>query len=164
MSQQARNQWKMLSKAIALASEKHESVLDKGGKPYILHVLRVMTEMPEDDPELRQVAVLHDVVEDTDVTFEYLIKLGFSPRVVDGLVAMTHQPTDSYVNYVREIKKNPDARVVKRADLRDNSNITRLKGVTEKDIARMVKYQRAYLYLTDKMSEYEYVNGESSNE
>lgn len=163
MTHQARNQWKMLSTAIALASEKHHGVLDKGGKPYILHVLRVMNAMPEDDPELRQIAVMHDVVEDTDVTFEQLIQMGFSARVVDALVRLTHMPHDSYTNYIRGINANDDSRQVKLADLKDNSNITRLKGVSEKDINRMIKYQRSYLYLTGKMSEYEYVNGVNHN-
>lgn len=163
MTHQARNQWKMLSTAIALASDKHHGVLDKGGRPYILHVLRVMNAMPDDDPELRQIAVMHDVVEDTDVTFDRLIEMGFSSRVVDGLVALTHMPQDSYTLYIKGIKKNTDSRKVKLADLKDNSNITRLKGISEKDIQRMVKYQRAYLYLTDKMSEYEYSNGEKEN-
>lgn len=163
MTKEARNQWKMLSTAIALASEKHHGVLDRGGKPYTLHVLRVMDAMPEYDPELRQIAVMHDVVEDTDVTFERLIEMGFSARVVDALVALTHMPQDSYTHYIRTIKQNADARQVKLADLKDNSNITRLKGVSEKDINRMVKYQRSFLYLTEKMSEYEYINGDEAN-
>lgn len=149
---------KMLSVAIALSARKFEGVMDKGGQPYILHKLRVMNAMPEDDYELRQIAVMHDVVEDTDVTFEDLIKMGFSARVVDALVLLTHMPHDSYEIYVSEIKKNPDARLVKKADIEDNSKVSRLKGVSEKDIRRMVKYNRAYLYLTDKMSEYEYLN------
>lgn len=152
------HQCKMLSVAIALSARVFENVMDKGGQPYILHKIRVMNSMPEDDFELRQIAVMHDVVEDTDITFEDLIKMGFSARVVDALVLLTHLPQDSYELYIKEIKKNPDARQVKKADIEDNSKVSRLKGVREKDIERMVKYNRAYLYLTDKMSEYEYLN------
>lgn len=151
------NQWTMLGRAIALASKQHMGVMDKGGKPYILHPLRIMNTMPDNDPELRQIAVLHDVVEDTDVTFSDLIDQGYSGRVIDALAALTHSPQDSYILYIKTVKSNPDAVKVKLGDLKDNSDITRLKGVKEKDLKRIEKYHRAYLYLSDRMSEYEYL-------
>jgi len=161
MSHSVHNQWEMLSKAIALAAEKFNGVLDKGGKPYTLHLIRVMSAMPDDDPELQQIAVLHDVVEDTDITLKDLINMGFSPRVIDALKLLTHDADDSYIKYILGVKSNPDCIKVKIADLKDNSNISRLKGISDKDVKRMIKYQRSYMFLTDKMSEYEYTNGEN---
>lgn len=137
-----------LGTAIAIASRVHENQTDKGGKPYILHPLRLMMRLRTDDEELMSIAVLHDVVEDSDVTIEELRGLGFSERVLAALDLLTHKGSDTYDEYVRLIATNRDATLVKIEDLRDNSDITRLKGLTEKDHDRLKKYNKSYVYLT----------------
>ena len=141
----------LLAKAIALASEKHMGQFDKGGMPYILHPLKVMHYLKSDDMELMSIAVMHDVVEDTDVTFQDLYDLGFTPRVVEVLRLLTKMPGQTHDEYVKGVKSNVDAIAVKLADLRHNSDIRRLKGITDKDVARMKKYNAMYLELKDAL-------------
>ena len=137
----------MLSKAIALASEKFTGKLDKGGRPYILHCIHVMHNVKKNDDELKCIAVLHDVIEDTDVTADDLRALGMSDRVIDGVLAMTHEDGESYEDYIKKLSSNIDSVIVKKEDLRHNSDITRIKGLRDKDIARIEKYHRAYTHL-----------------
>jgi (p)ppGpp synthase/HD superfamily hydrolase len=139
----------MLANAIALASEKHKGQFDKGGMPYILHPLKVMHYLKSDDLELMCIAVLHDVVEDCGVTYHDLDDLGMSDRVVRGVRAMTKIPGQTLEEYVEGIKANPDAIKVKLADLRHNMDARRLKGVSEKDRARLDKYAKMYWELTE---------------
>jgi (p)ppGpp synthase/HD superfamily hydrolase len=123
----------MLAVAIALAAKVFEDKTDKSGKPYILHCLRVMNGVDQNDEEQMQIAVLHDVVEDTDTT-----------------TLLTHNSnTTTYDNYIKAISYNTDATRVKLADLKDNSDITRLKGLRKKDIERTEKYHRAYVFLSN---------------
>lgn len=147
------NYAELLSKAIVLATTKHHGQYDKGGNPYSLHPLKVMHYTKSDDLEVMMIAVLHDVVEDTDVTFADLIEMGFTDRVVTALRLLTKMPGQSLREYVDGIKTNKDAIVVKLADLRHNSDIRRLKGITEKDVARMKKYHEMYLELKDAIKE-----------
>ena len=135
-----------LSKAISLATEAHEGVYDRGGKPYILHPLHLMTELLF-DTALATIAVLHDVVEDSPITLGDLKSIGFSPRVLAALSLLTHLPEDSYDVYIDKICTSYDAIRVKRKDLEHNSDITRLKGVTGKDLLRIAKYHKAFLKL-----------------
>lgn len=137
----------MLDKAIAIASKAFEGVYDRGGKPYILHCLHVMTKVDNNDSELMTIAVLHDLLEDTDWTVDKLVAEGFSLRVVMALSLLTHEPDVSYDDYIRRIATNEDARRVKIEDLKHNSDITRMKGLREKDFKRLEKYHRAYEYL-----------------
>lgn len=137
----------MLGKAIAIASEAFKNKKDKGGQPYILHCLHVMQEMPADDEELRCIAVLHDLVEDTSWTVELLKQEGFSSRVTHGVELLTHREEDSYEEYIRLISTNKDTVLVKLADLRHNSDITRIKGLSVKDFKRIEKYHKSYTYL-----------------
>lgn len=137
----------MLSKAIQLAADLFEGKFDKGGHPYILHCLYVMNKMNQDDHELMAIAVLHDVVEDTDFTLEILREVGFSDRVVWGVQALTHEDGIPYMDYIKIISFNEDARKVKIADLRHNSDIMRMKGLRKKDFERLEKYHTAYEYL-----------------
>lgn len=137
----------MLDKALHLATNAHHGQFDKGGKPYILHPLRVMSFLKTDDEELQCMALLHDVVEDTNVTYSDLFTLGMTERVVAGVKSLTKQRGYTYDEYKQQIFSNRDAMVVKMADLRHNTDIRRLKGVTEKDIARMAKYHTFYLEL-----------------
>lgn len=138
----------MLGKAIALAARVHEEQKDKGGKPYILHPLRLMMRLRTNDEVLMSIAVLHDVVEDSEVSLENLTEMGFSKRVTDALSLLTHRKSDTYEEYIRRIGTSRDATLVKIEDLRDNSDITRLKGLSEKDHQRLMKYNRSYVYLT----------------
>src|SRR6185437_14467021 len=103
----------LLGLAISIASRGFQDKTDKSGKPYILHCLRVMNAMDQKDEELMQIAVLHDVVEDTNITVEDLISHGFSPRVLEAVVFLTHHPRDSYDFYIKLISNNPDAVKVK---------------------------------------------------
>ena len=137
----------MLDKAIHLATNAHHGQFDKGGKPYILHPLRVMSFLKTDDEELQCIALLHDVVEDTDVTYSDLGAAGMSLRVIEGVQALTKQKGFDYETYKQQVLKNRDAMQVKMADLRHNTDIRRLKGVSEKDIKRMAKYHEFYIQL-----------------
>lgn len=145
------NHWSQLSKAIALASEAFINDLDRGGKPYILHLMRVMQDVGNhtnwSDPELLIIAVLHDLVEDKDVSAAWLFEQGYSDRVVDALFTLSHSKDIDYMEYIEGTSKAYDTTIVKMADLRDNSNIHRMKGLREKDFERLKKYHIAYDYL-----------------
>jgi hypothetical protein len=95
------------------------------------------------------IAVLHDVVEDSDITIADLIKIGFKPRVIIAIELLTHKKEVPYDDYIKAIACNPDAREVKLADLKDNTDITRLKGLRQKDFSRMEKYHKSYVYLAN---------------
>lgn len=137
-----------LAVAIAIAADAFRETTDKAGEPYILHCLRVMNGLHTRDKELQSIAVLHDVVEDTDISLEDLRTMGFSDRVVKAVALLTHDKDNtSYEDYIAGVAKNEDARLVKLSDLRDNSDITRLKGISSKDMERMEKYHWAYTFL-----------------
>lgn len=138
----------MLAKAISIAAKGFENKTDKAGEPYIMHCLRVMNNLHTTDKELQCIAILHDCVEDGVCTFEDLIKEGFSQRVIFGVMNLTHDKAISYEEYIKKIAQFPDCVKVKLADLKDNSDITRLKGLTKKDFDRMEKYHKSYVYLS----------------
>lgn len=140
------NEYRKLMEAIGIATYAHYNQFDRGGKPYILHPLHLMNQLFF-DIELATIAVLHDVIEDSDWTLEDLREKGFSDRVRTALELLTHDPEDSYEGYIIKIGYNYDAIRVKRKDLEHNSDITRLKGVTEKDLERIEKYHKAFIYL-----------------
>jgi (p)ppGpp synthase/HD superfamily hydrolase len=139
----------MLSLALMKATEWHFGQFDKGGNPYILHPLKVMYYLKTDDEELQCIALLHDVVEDCGVTYQELREMGLSERVIAGIKGMTKLPGETYDDAMNRIKSNPDSIKVKLCDLRHNSDIRRLKGVTEKDIKRIEKYHKMFLELKD---------------
>lgn len=141
----------MLGTAIAIAATIHETQTDKGGNAYILHPIRIMMRLRTDDEELMSIAILHDVVEDSKgvVTLEFLKEKGFSDRVVTALTLLTHDPKVPYDQYIRQIATNKDATTIKLGDLKDNSDLSRLKGVRAKDFERHEKYIRAYTYLKE---------------
>jgi (p)ppGpp synthase/HD superfamily hydrolase len=141
------NKGELLNKMLVLATTRHAGQFDRGGNPYILHPLKVMYYLKSNDEELQCIALAHDLVEDTDTTYDELRSMGFTNRVIDGIAALTKLPGESYDQYKERVKANPDAIKVKMADLRHNTDIRRLKGVTEKDLARVEKYQRFYLEL-----------------
>jgi (p)ppGpp synthase/HD superfamily hydrolase len=130
----------MLNSALVLAVNAHAGQYDKGGNPYILHPLKVMHYLKSNDEELQCIAVLHDVVEDCDVSWEDLYAAGMSARVVDAVRALTKQRGQSYEHYKTAVFANADAMRVKLADLRHNTDIRRLKGISEKDRARILRY------------------------
>ena len=137
-----------LSKAIAIAANGFINTVDKAGEPYIMHCIRVMNNLHTDDKELQIIAMLHDCVEDGVCTIQDLIDEEFSLRVVRAIKLLTHDKRISYMDYIKELATTEDARLVKLSDLKDNSDITRLKGLTKKDFDRMEKYHIAYTYLS----------------
>ena len=137
----------LLQKAIAVAVERHGSQTDRGGQLYVLHPLRIMMQM--DTIEEKIVAVLHDVVEDTDITIDEVQDLCPSDNAFKAIIAITRRKNESYEEYIIRVIKNDIARKVKIADLIDNLDMSRLKKVTEKDIERMNKYQKTLALLRD---------------
>lgn len=138
-----------LSTAIAITATAFENKLDKANQPYILHCIRVMMATKGDECT-KCAAIMHDLVEDTDYTFEKLTKLGFSDKTVGLLHLLTHHKETDYMEYIKAISVNKDATEIKLRDLEDNSNITRLKGLGKKDFDRIEKYHRAYIYLKNQ--------------
>lgn len=135
----------MTKKAIKLMFEKHKDQVDKSGIPYVFHPFHLAEQM--DDEETTITALLHDIVEDTDTTFEDLRKLGFSDNVINALKLMTHDKNVDYFEYVKNISKNPIARKVKIKDLEHNMDTSRLDEVTDKDLERVKKYKKCHKYL-----------------
>ena len=128
-------------KALNLCFEAHKEQKDKSGQPYVFHPFHLAEQMTDEDTTI--VALLHDVVEDTDWTLEQLLEEGFPREVVDAIALMTHAEGVPYPEYVALIKTNPIAKAVKLADLRHNSDTTRLDVVTEQDLERLEKYRAA---------------------
>ena len=138
----------LTKKALKLCFEAHKNQLDKSGMPYVFHPFHLAESM---DDELSTVcALLHDVVEDTPYTFKDLNSMGFGSEVTEVLILLTHSEDVPYMDYVRKIKKNATARKVKLADLKHNSDLSRLNEITEKALIRREKYLEAIRILTDK--------------
>lgn len=131
--------------ALKLCFEAHKDQTDKGGMPYVFHPFHLAEQMTDEDSTI--VALLHDVVEDTDHTIEDLREMGFSERVLAAIKLMTHEPNVPYMEYVAQIKTNATARAVKLADLRHNSDLARLTSVNPYDEARAEKYKKAIEFL-----------------
>lgn len=128
-------------KALRVAFEAHKDQMDKSGLPYVFHPFHLAEQMK--DEQTTAAALLHDVVEDSEYTFADLEKMGFDKQVLDALALLTHQPEVDYFDYVRKIRTNPIAAAVKKADLKHNSDLSRLDEVTEKDLERVQKYRKA---------------------
>lgn len=137
--------------AIALAAEVFKDKTDKGGRPYIEHCLWVMNKMDTD--EERIVAVLHDVIEDSKnlerpITEQDLRDMRFSEKAICNIGVLTHDPREDYETvYIKRIALYPIARKIKLADLEHNTQVSRLKGLRQKDFVRLEKYLRSYVYL-----------------
>ncbi len=137
----------LLSKAIKIALTAHEGQTDKSGMPYAGHVMRVMQAGRTIDEKI--VGVLHDVVEDTDWTFERLLAEGFPMHIVDALRCVTKLSDDEpYDHFIERIKTNPLAHAVKINDLTDNMDVRRYTELTDWDVKRLRKYLKAYRELT----------------
>ena len=148
-----------LKDAIILATKKHEGQFDKGGSPYITHPLSVM-DMLVDEPS-KMAGVLHDIVEDTPITFAELKALGCPKPVLDAVKLVTHSEDFDGSNeaYMRDIQQIADsgnqiAIDVKWADLTNNQDLSRIPSPTDKDYARLERYKRAKVVLRPLVSQY----------
>jgi len=136
-----------LERAIQIATEAHKGQLDKAGRDYIGHPLRVMEMGKTEDEKI--VGVLHDVIEDTGWTFEMLEAEGFSREVIEALKCVTKlSENENYDDFIERVRKNPLAVAVKINDLTDNMDIRRLPYLSDKDVKRLKKYLKAYKKLT----------------
>ena len=136
-----------LERAIQIAVESHAGATDRGGKAYILHPISVMMRCETDVEKI--VAILHDVVEDTDWTFDSLREEGFTETIIEALKTVTkHSEDEDYDEFIQRSLKNEIGRKVKIADLRENLDVTRIGELTGKDIERINKYKRALKVLT----------------
>jgi len=137
-----------LERAIQIAVKAHAGAKDRGGKAYILHPISVMMQCETDEEKI--VAILHDVVEDTDWTFDALLEEGFSETIIEALKTVTkHSEDEDYEEFIQRSLKNEIGRKVKIADLRENLDVTRIGELTDKDIERINKYKRALKTLTE---------------
>lgn len=137
----------LLEKALQIAVKAHSGQIDKAGSAYIFHLIRVSNRCSTDDERI--VALLHDTIEDTEVTTEYLLMEGFPRNIVDAILSVTRNEDESYDDFIKRSRLNPIGRQVKLHDLEDNMDITRLNELTEKDIYRLNKYIKAYKYLKE---------------
>ena len=138
----------LTKKAMRIAFEAHKNQTDKHGMPYIYHPIHLAEQMS--DEATTCVALLHDVIEDTDMTFEQLQREGFTAEIITALKLMTHDESVPYLEYVGEIKKNSVTATVKMADLKHNSDLTRLDHIDDKALIRADKYKKAIALLTNK--------------
>lgn len=129
-----------LERAIAIAAEAHAGQTDKGGQPYVLHPLRVMLRVATESERIA--AVLHDVVEDSDVSLEALSAQGFSDDVVCAVEALTKRPGETRLAAAHRAAANAIARVVKLADNAENLDVSRIPEPTPGDLARLVEYRQ----------------------
>ena len=137
----------MTKKALKVSFAAHKEQVDKTGMPYVYHPFHLAEQMKDEETTIA--ALLHDVAEDTEMTVDDLLAMGFSESICDALRLLTHDKNVPYLDYVALIKENPIAKAVKLADLRHNSDLTRLDTVTEKDLQRAEKYQAAIKLLTE---------------
>ena len=135
-----------LERAIEIAQEAHKGVKDKGGHDYIHHPIRVMHAMSNDQEKI--VAILHDVVEDSDWTFDRLKEEGFEDSAIESLRCVTkYSEEEDYQEFIKRAATNKIATKVKIADIEDNLDLSRLGTLTEKDLTRIEKYKKALKYL-----------------
>lgn len=137
----------LTKKALRISFEAHKYQTDKIGMPYVYHPFHLAEQMKDEYSTC--VALLHDVVEDSETSLNDLIEEGFPKEVTDAIALMTHDERIPYMEYVAEIKNNPIARVVKLADLRHNSDLSRLDKIDEKTNERVKKYEQAILLLLE---------------
>ena len=153
----------LTKKALKISFDAHKNQIDKSGMPYVYHPFHLAEQM--DDEISTCVALLHDVVEDTDTTLDELRSYGFPDEVIEALSLMIHSDDVPYLDYVRAMKDNPIARKVKLADLAHNSDLSRLEIVDDKALERVNKYKQAILILerAEKRSKIKNVLGKKTN-
>ncbi|MCD8048103.1 MAG: GTP pyrophosphokinase [Clostridia bacterium] len=137
---------KLTKKALLISFNAHKEQTDKCGMPYVYHPFHLSEQM--DDEFSTCAALLHDVVEDTETTIEELSDAGFPSEVTDAVALLTHEDDVDYFEYVKKIKPNTIAKKVKLADLKHNSDMTRLDNPTDADFKRREKYLKAIEILT----------------
>ncbi len=142
-----------LERAVTIAAEAHAGQVDKAGAPYLLHPLRLMLQM--EGPEERIVAVLHDVVEDSDWSLVRLVEEGFSKVVIEAIDSVTRRPGEDYEKFILRTSRNLIGRRVKLADLRDNCNLSRIGKPSENDFRRIDRYKYAIGFLEKSFCESE---------
>ena len=155
----------MLSKAILIATLAHEGQFDKGGNPYILHPLTVLHKLKSTNEDEQVAAVLHDVIEDCSnkviqmptgektISYRMLRDEGISDNAIEIIKRLTKMPGQTSEEYKESVMSSISAMRVKKEDLRTNSDLRRLKGITEKDLARNAKYQMFYFEIDQKLKE-----------
>ena len=136
----------MLELALSIATEAHKGQFDKAGVDYVEHPIYVASQV--DTEEEKAVALLHDVIEDSPFTAEELLLAGLSETVVTAVQVLSKKKGQDYQTYLENVKSNPLARIVKLADLKHNSDLSRLSSVTDKDLERLEKYKKAIDYLS----------------
>lgn len=141
----------LTKKAMKLCFAAHKEQVDKSGLPYVFHPFHLAEQMT--DELITVAALLHDVVEDTPYTFTDLREMGFPEEVLDALRLLTHDDGTPYLEYVARLKDNPIARAVKLADLRHNSDLTRLDYVDARALKRAEKYHKAIAILENTQDE-----------
>ena len=132
----------LYDKALQIAMRAHEGQKDKAGQDYVMHPIRVAERC--DDPRAKVVALLHDTIEDSDITADYLREEGFTEEIVEAVLAVTRREGENYDDYVSRAAQNELGKMVKRADLEDNMDIRRLPELTDRDVERLRKYLRAW--------------------
>lgn len=143
----------MLEKAIEIAVEAHRGQIDKAGKVYILHPMRVMLRGQNEMEQI--VGILHDVIEDTPITIEMLQKEGFSKEVLSALSCITKEKGEEYGHFIDRVLTNPLATQIKLYDIEDNLNRDRIPFPTKTDEARFAKYQKYHAVIVDKLKEFQ---------
>ncbi len=133
--------------AMNLCFEKHKNQVDKSGNPYPFHPFHVAESMTDEYSTC--VALLHDIIEDTDTTSEELLGMGFPNEIVEAIKLLSHDSTVNYLEYVRGLKSNQLCKEVKLSDLKHNSDLTRLSVITESDLKRVEKYKKAIAILEE---------------
>lgn len=138
----------VIAKALQVAVKAHKGQTDKGGGDYVFHPITVALHVDSDDE--KTVALLHDVVEDTDITLNDLREMGFSETIVKAVDAITRRPAEPRDIYLSRVKENRIATVVKIADLHHNSDLSRIPTPSEKDIAKAAQYAAEILFLQNR--------------
>ena len=134
-----------IKKALKICYEAHKDQYDKGGLPYVFHPFHLAEQMQEENEII--VALLHDVLEDSNYTLIDLEEAGFSENIINALKLLTHQKPVPYMEYIKNIKSNPLATKIKLADLKHNSDINRLDTIDDRVMVRLQKYNQAILFL-----------------
>ncbi len=138
---------RLLEKALMIATKAHAGQLDKAGAAYVFHPIRVSLKCCS--IEERIVALLHDTLEDTDVTVSYLLSEGFPRNIIDAIISVTRNEGESYEDFIKRCVLNPIGKEVKLRDLEDNMDMTRLPKVSVNDMERLNRYIKAYRFLKD---------------
>ena len=138
----------LTKRAMKLMAEAHKDQLDHSGLPYMLHPFHVAEQMDDEDSTV--VALLHDLVEDTDFDIKKIKQYGFTEAQVTAIETLTHDLSIPYEEYIEKIAENPLATKVKLKDLEHNMDLSRLNKVRPADLERIEKYQKAYDYLSSK--------------